>query len=212
MIGRSLLRAALVSAALVVPALAAACGEAEPEPSQVTFHDVGEPYQAQPFAVDPVLIAEAEGICREPEMGMVPAGAQLVVVDARGENRLLLLFGGPGVDGQCFLTRMADGRLVSEGGGSGMGNFQPDPGPNLIEDRGGGSQSSIDETGKETSLSYSAGRVGPNVVRVVAVFETGATVDASVNRGWFGLWWPGNAKLLGYRWFDGAGRLLGSSA
>jgi hypothetical protein len=199
-------------ALVLVAVLVAACGETEPAPSdEVTSHDLAEPYQVQPFAIDPGLIAVAERLCRDPQMAMVPVGAQLVVVDARGENRLLLLFGGPGSDAQCFLRRERNGELRSEGGGSGSGDVEPVLGRNELRDRGGGSQSSIDGAGNETTQSYAIGRIGVNVARVELVLGDGVVITASANRGWFGAWWPGSESTIGYRWYDAAGRLLGST-
>ena len=189
----------------LIAALAVGCAEAEPDPSFLVVHDLAEPYQAAPFAIDARLVAEAERICRDPQMQTVPAGAQLVVVDARGDNRLLLLFGGPGVDGQCFLRRERNGQLQSEGGGSGMGNIDPPPGPNELRDRGGGSQTSVGIDGKEVSLTYLVGRAGVNIARVDVVLASGTTLQASLNGGWYGLWWPGLESNVSVRGFDAAG-------
>jgi hypothetical protein len=199
-----------IAGLLLVAALGAGCAEPEPEPSQIVVHDLGEPYQLQPFAVDPIVIAEARRRCADPQMGMAPAGAGLVVVDARGDNRLLLLFAGPGVDGQCFLRREPNGQLQSEGGGSGMGDIDPAPGPNELIDRGGGSQTSTGIDGKEVSLTYLIGRAGLNIARVEIVLSGGATLQASLNAGWYGLWWPGLETHTSIRGFDAAGRAVSS--
>ena len=110
-------------ALMLVLLIVGACGEAEVSEAPTAIPDLSAPWQAQPFAVDPAIIAAAERLCRDPTTLVVPAGTPLVLVDSRGGNRLLLLFEGPGKSGECLVTRDRGGRLMPDGGGSSVGEI-----------------------------------------------------------------------------------------
>jgi hypothetical protein len=192
---------------LVLIVLTAGCGEAEIIPAQ--SHDLGEPWQARPFAVDPALVMAAERICREPAQHMFPAGLPLVVVDARGDDRLLLLFAGPADTSECFLMRDRTGQLRWDSGG-GSGSDPPPPALRPTEIRFSGAGSS-DVPGKP--WSYGIGQAGMAVASVELTPPSGDTVQASLNRGWFAAWWYGLDHDAGIvvRGYDAVGGLVGSS-
>jgi hypothetical protein len=182
----------------------AGCDEAEPF-SPAATHDLAEPWQARPFAVDPTLIAAAERICRDPARQMFPAGLPLVLVDARGDNRLTLLFAGPADTSQCFLTRDGAGQLTFAGGEGSGGDVRPALGPTEIIFNGAGSE---DHPVRPTS--HGVGRVGIAVATVELIPPSGVSVQASLNRGWFAAWWYGldHEAVIKFRGYDAAGRLV----
>ena len=186
--------------------LVAGCGEAEIIPAP--GHDLGEPWQAQPFAVDQALVLAAERICRDGEREMFPAGLPLILVDARGDNRLLLFFAGPADTGECFVTRDGAGRLTFDGGGGTGGDIRPAVGLTEIRLPGAGSS---DVPGKP--WSYGIGQAGVAIASVELTPPSGVTVQASLNRGWFAAWWFGldHDAVIVVRGYDALGTLVGSS-
>jgi hypothetical protein len=186
------------------------CGEAQIAPAPL--HDLAEPWQAQPFAVDPSLVTSAENVCRTTWSTSIPAGLPLLLVDARGANRMLLFFAGAGADYECFVVRDRTGRLKTPGGGGGSGPPRPPVGPNEIVGQGAGSESNAGEANQpETSVSYVIGRSGANVTVVEVVLAAAGPIRASVNRGWYAAWWPGSDTQVQARGYDAGGNLVGSS-
>jgi hypothetical protein len=194
--------------------VAASCGEAEIVP--LPIHDLSEPWQAQPFAIDQAIVIAAEQECRDGNVGIAPPGAQLVLVDARGGNRLTLVFVGATANGQCFLKRDPAGRFTPDGG-EGEGRSEPWPvlGPNEVTSNGVGSgDGPPDANGAITATSHILGQAGAGVASAEVVLPSGMTILASLNRGWFAAWWPGadsNAAVT-VRGYDAGGRLVGSSS
>jgi hypothetical protein len=205
--------ARLAGPLVALSALVGGCGEAEIVP--LPSHDLSEPWQAQPFAVDQALVIAAEQKCREGNVGIAPPGSQLVVVDARGGNRLTLIFVAPTANGQCFLKRDPAGRFTPDGGeGEGSSNAWPALGPTEVTFNGVGSADSPpDPNGAITATSHLLGRAGAAVASTEVVLPSGVSFLASLNRGWFAAWWPGldhDAAVI-VRGYDASGRLVGSS-
>ena len=197
----------LLAVTLLLLVTVAGCGEAEV--SLAPTHDPAEPWQSRPFAVDPLLIIEAERICRDPTRPMMRAGLPLVVVDARGEDRLLLLFAGAAETGECFLERDRTGRLMFDSGGGGSASG-PLPALQPAEIRFNGAGSSDDPEGP---WSFGVGQAGAAVAFVELTPPSGVVVRASLNRGWFAAWWYGldhDAQIV-VRGYDAGGRLVGTS-
>jgi hypothetical protein len=199
---------ALVLLLLVV----GACGEADISQAPTPIPDLSAPWQAQPFAVDPAIIAAAELLCRDPTTLVVPAGTPLVLVDARGGNRLLLLFAGPGKSGECMVTRDRTGRLMPDGGGSSIGDIERALGPNEMVFHGAATQSaSAGANEPNLPMSYATGRVGAGIQAVEIVLPSGDSMRASLDRGLFAAWWPGEGDSIRARGYDAAGRLISSA-
>lgn len=168
-------------------------------------HDLSEPWQAQPFAVDPVLVAAGERICRDPRLAMFALGTKLVVVDARGGNRLVLHFVGPIADGPCFLTREPAGRLVLDGGGGGSGPPHQGLEPTEVMIRGAGSlDSSSGPNDEGQSIGYVYGEAGAAVVNAEVRLPSGASLLTSLNGGSFVAWWPGKDTEVVVRGYNDA--------
>ena len=204
MAGRTIVRGMLVLAVAV--GFLTGCDDAE-SVGPAAIHDLGEPWQARPFAVDPAVIAAAEQVCRDPVRQMVPAAISLVLVDARGDNRLTLLFAGPRETSQCFLTRDCAGQLTFGGGEGSGGDVRPALGPTEISFQGAGS-----EGDPVHPTSHGAGRVGVGVASVELIPPSGVTVQASLNQGWFAAWWYGldHDGVIAVRAYDAMGRLVAS--
>ena len=187
------------------------CGDAEvTDQPPAALHDLAEPWQPIPFAVEDSLVISAERICREGQ-DLAPAGSQLFVVDARGGNRLTLLFVGARDNGQCFVRRDAGGRLTMDGG-EGEGGSDPWPPLGLTEITFNG----VGTTGGDgpgTSSSHLIGRAGAGIAVAEVVLPSGQTLQASLNRGWFAAWWPGGDPnlVVSVRGYDAAGGLHAGS-
>ena len=189
-----------------------ACGDAEISQAPTAIPDLSGPWQAQPFPVDPAIIAAAEQLCRDPTALVVPAGTPLVLVDARGGGRLLMLFAGPGVSGECMVLRDRAGRLNPDGGGSSIGEIEPALGPNEMVFHGASTQSgSAGPNDPNLPISYATGRVGPAIQGVEIVLPGGISMRASLARGSFAAWWPGEGNSIVARGYDAGGRLVSSA-
>jgi hypothetical protein len=173
------------------------------------IHDIGEPWQAAPFAIDPAVIAAADQTCRDPGMGIMKAGVPLVLVDARGGNYLYLKFAAGGDEAECFVERDAKGTLTNQGGGSSSGGgAQPALAPTEIQLGGSGSQSSGNGPGQ--TKSFASGRAGGGIGAVEIVLSNGTSIQASLNGGWFAAWWPSADSATRARGYDGSGTVVGT--
>jgi hypothetical protein len=204
MVGQSILRGVLT---LALTCSVAGCDDvvsSRPAPT----HDLAEPWQARPFAVDPALIAAGEKICRDRARNVVEPILPLVLVDARGDDRLMLVFAGPADISECFLTRDRAGHLAWDSGEGSGGGPEPPLGPTEVRFNGAGSP---DHPIHPTS--HGVGRVGIAISAVELRPPSGVVVQASLNRGLFAAWWYGldhNAVIV-VRGYDAAGRLVGTS-
>jgi hypothetical protein len=199
-------------AVMLILLIVSACGEATVSEAPTAIPDLSAPWQAQPFAVDPAIIAAAERLCRDPTTQLVPAGTPLVLGDARGGNRLLLLFAGPGASAECLVTRDRTGGLMPDGGGSSIGDIQPALGPNEMAFRGASTQSSSGGPNEPNPpISYTTGRVGAGIQAVEILLPSGVSMRASLDRGFYAAWWPGEGDSIRARGYDAAGRLISSA-
>jgi hypothetical protein len=208
MAGRPILRGFLAMALAVIVCIG--CDDADSAPPPV-IHDLGEPWQAAPFTVDPTVIATAERTCRDPKMGMMPkAGMPLVLVDARGGGAIYLKFAAGFDEAECFVQQDANGVLTNQGGGSSSGgNAQPPLAPTELQLGGSGSQSDGNAPGQ--TKSYATGRAGAGIAIVEIVLGNGHSLQASLNGGWFAAWWPSGDSAKVVRGYDGSGTLVGTS-
>jgi hypothetical protein len=176
--------------------------------SPTRTHDLADPWQARPFAVDPALIEAGEKICRDLARNMVQPILPLVLVDARGDNRLLLLFAGPADISECFLTRDRAGQLAWDSGAGSDGGPEPPLRPTEVRFIGAGS---ADHPIHPTS--HGVGRVGIAMSSVELRPPSGVVVQASLNRGLFAAWWYGldQDTVIVVRGYDATGRLVGTS-
>jgi hypothetical protein len=172
------------------------------EPTSSPSHDLGEPWQAEPFAIDQATISAATEACRHGQAAQIgqvgPALPPLVAVDARGANTVIVAFAQPGISADCTLVRAPDGHFDMVGGGSGMGMDEHQPlGSREVRSSGWGS-TSFGVAGQPAT--YMIGRAGPEIAKVEIVVPPGQRIRASLaSTGWFVAWWPGdstNAKLM----------------
>jgi hypothetical protein len=196
--------------AIVLVVLAGGCGDAQIVPLPV--HDISEPWQPRPFAVDQTLVTTAERTCRDVWHDSIPDDVELVLVDARGGGQLLLLFGAPGFDQTCLVVRDAAGVLQSAGGGGGNGPRPDALGPNQLLPGGGGSQTGlVGPNAPPGTTSYALGTAGANIAAVDIVLASGGPLRASLNRGWYAAWWPSGDSPVSFRGYDAMGAVVASS-
>jgi hypothetical protein len=200
----------LLLSVLVLVAVGA-CATEEPTPSP--SHDLAEPWQAEPFAIDQATISAATEACRHAQAAQIgqvgPALPPHVAVDARGANTVIVAFAQPGISADCTLVRAPDGHFDMVGGGSAMGMDEHQPlGSRDVRSNGWGSTSF---GGGGQPATYMIGRAGTEIAKVEIVVPPGQRIRASLmSTGWFVAWWPGdstNAKLM-INGYDAFGTLV----
>ena len=171
--------------AVIATALAlSGCGSLVPV-APATVDELRGPWRAEPLLVGPETRAQVDAACRtDPEL---PDDMTFVVVDARGEGRLLAGYANPAGSSawleatlgpesriECQIMSMAGGALVL-----------PLPEREL---RPANLTSTDDGKGWWTLFS---GSVGADITEVVAEVPGLPPVIASLtDDGWFVLWWP----------------------
>jgi hypothetical protein len=200
----------LVTLALAV-VVAGGCDDTA-EQTVPPIHDLGEPWQAVPFVVDPTIVARAERVCRDADV-LPDKAEQLVLADARGGNFVFLMFANGFNDGQCSVERQADGVFINQGGGGSFGgNLRAVVPPNGLEFAGSGSESVPRAPGQPNELrSYATGRVGAGIAVVEVVLTDGSSLQATVDNGWFAAWWPTAAEVKVVRGHDRGGSVIATA-
>lgn len=170
-----------------------ACATEEPTPSP--SHDLAEPWQAEPFAIDQVTISAATEACQHAQaaqIGQVGPAMPLVAVDARGANTVIVALAKPGISADCTLIRAPDGHFDMVGGSSAMGMDEHQPlGSRDLRSNGWGS-TSFGVAGQPAT--YVIGRAGPEIARIEIVVPPAQRIRASLtSTGWFVAWWPGDS-------------------
>jgi hypothetical protein len=185
-------------ALLMLAAMLAGCG-ADAVASEDVPHSLAEPWQPIPFAVDQRLVTAADKACDG--MGK-PPGTTLRIIDARGANRLLLVYAGPKDELDCHVKVNAAGEATSDiGSGSGSSDPFPVPGPGQVENLSASSGGEGPD-----AVSSVVGQAGPGTGAVEVTLVDGRRVRASLGpSGWFAAWWPGGQSHTKVTAFDGAG-------
>jgi len=196
-----ILRGALV---LVFTLLLGACGGTEESTLPVAgVAEIQGPYQSEPFrAFDQSLIRSLDEECAASLGNAFNAQPELLLADARGGGRLMLLYGGArGDTAECLAKVDSDGTAAVDSAGISSGGG-PAAGPLEVFPSSGGSASG------EDSWSYLHCRVGSEIGRVVIELADGTGITASIGGGRFAAWWPGEAQPNRIRGFDRANRLV----
>lgn len=199
---------------------AAACGsEGAPvalQPGPASLVQLTGPWQAEPFALDPLLRSRVEQTCRR-DMERRPESVA-ALVDVRGAGVAVVRMVGPGA-GMCDALHITEtGEVVGAGGGWTAGDAEQLPAIGLDEvadvqvgSVGGGSL-------KVQGYSV-VGRAGGAISSVVIEPHGVPPILATLENGWFAGWWPalmppdqlGNperAPDVVVRAYDEAGALL----
>ena len=196
-------------AALALAVALAGCSIPSPTTAPDQGDATGEPGAATPLptpdvravAVDAVfgnwrraparptaeLSQAAETACRELDaVGRLP----LVVLDARGEGEVTLVFAGPKAAAVCHATVTRAGTATADARPV-QGDASSAPASKKL---GVHDLEIIESTsGARTVL---VGRVGPDVARVAAQFDDATWSNASMAGGWYAMWWPGSEPAL----------------
>lgn len=192
---------------VVVVALASmgllACGSPEPTmrtgqavtipaPRAATLIGLTGPWQAEPFELDAGFRAAVDQACRTDPAGPLPAA--LVVTDARGDGRVILLYATDLERATCFVTVGVTGDIEC---GCVLSTSRLDgaralePGQLVWEEqfgvggRGDGGWSSV------------TGRAGPGIEAVVIRPPGQPAMLASMQNGWFATSWTGSFRDAG---------------
>ena len=170
--------------------------------------EIAGPYRPEPYgALDAAIVASMEAKCRKGQDGapIIPPAASLVLADARGGGRLYLMFrGANGETGECVGSMDASGNLMMEGGGGGVGDDIPPPGPLEL-----GSSSGMSSLGgPEGSWSAQAGTIGSEVGGVVIELGDGTRIVATTAGGRYAAWWPGEQQARKILVYDRSGTFV----
>jgi len=177
----------LIAFALVLVACGETATDVEPIQRPATLGELTGPWQETPFLLDPVLRERVAQTCRR-DMEMRP-GSVPAVIDARGARIATVRMTGPGPGGCSALEITAGGEVFAAGGGWSAGA------PEALAAIGGSDlvvvETSTVEGGNLDGQGWSVtGRIGRNVVSVVAETADHRLVQATVENGWFSVWWP----------------------
>lgn len=189
--GVLILRAArVVTIVVLAAAIPAGCslegpGDGPRIPVPV-IRDAGIPWQAAPIRLPDDQLGAAIRACQANQS--LPVGAQVVLVDARGGSRAIILYTTPGpTTGDCVVDRDLGG-FQPRSSSATTALPVPSIGPDEILSGGVGTGS-----GDAPMADYSmvSGRIGANVA-AVQVLVAGRPILASTGNGWFSAWWPGS--------------------
>jgi hypothetical protein len=190
------LRGALLVIA-VVAITVTACDTTIPSPSNGprAVGDVAGAWQADPFAVDPTVVAAAADVCLSRQNHVAPANAQVVLVDARGAGRLSLVFQLAERAVMCRL-RLEDGAWQYDADTGPLDTSAVPPGEATASFTS--VESSVGPEQQASGRTALIGRVGAGVTGVAIASDRGMQLRATVANGWFVGWWPlddGNAII-----------------
>ena len=207
-----MIRRSTLALALAAGLLVAGCGDSGETiiPVAGAAEIVGS-YRTEPYrALDPAVIAPLEAQCRQAQGGapMVPPAAALILADARGGGRLLLMFADPnGATSECYGTIDANGRVMLEGGGGGAvepGANVPPLGPLEL----GGLSGMSSSGGPGGSWSAQTGTLGPEIGGIVIELGDGTRIVATTAGGRYAAWWPGEQQPARILVYDRSGNLV----
>lgn len=174
------------------------CAEQPPAPPEI--HDIGEPWQPTPFAVDETVLAAVERSCRS--QGLVPNTVPLSVIDVRGGGAGMIVLADAGNEGECLVTRDRGGGFTTVIGGamSGIGAISP-VAPRTIGQPSVGAATIGPLDGRQ--LTYAVGQAGSEVGLIEILLADGTRIQASNwGRGWFAAWWPGDRQQIRWSVYD----------
>jgi hypothetical protein len=160
---------------------------ATPDVTAVAEDAVFGQWRRAPAHPTPAIAQAAEAACREQgAVGTLP----LVVLDARGEGEITVVFADPKAAALCHAKIAEDGSATAD---ARKVRGYPDAAP-ASQKLGIHDLESIDDTtGARTVL---VGRVGPDVARVAAQFDDATWSNATMAGGWYAMWWPGRDPVL----------------
>lgn len=186
--------------AILVALLLAACaptasGPPTEAPDGAIAAQLFGPWSANPFGVPPAIAAAVDGACRtfqrDADMDFQP-GQAMVVIDVRGAGVAQVWYAGPnGVSASCQDVTLDPAQAAAVlGGGSSSSGGGPQvavaPNSILVIDRIGSGV-----PGVPVEKSYVSGKVGAGITRVQIEQPGRAPVVATIGRGWFAAWFPG---------------------
>lgn len=183
-------------AALAAVAFAGCESTQGPAERVLTIRDPSVPWQAEPFAVAEPVLGAAIASCLQ---GGIPAQARPVLADARGLDRIIVLFESADrkTNGSCSTLRSTDGTWQSMSSGVAQSSEVPPlpPAGQLgmpgVSSEGGDTMNGL--TGPD--LTMVIGRAGTGVFGVQLVVA-GRSIAASVGNGWFVAWWPSRDPVM----------------
>jgi hypothetical protein len=160
---------------------------ATPDLTAVALDAVFGTWRRTPARPSAELTGAAEDACRtEDAVGELP----LVVVDARGEGELTLVFASPKAAAVCHAALSQAGEATADARPvAGYPDTPPDSEKLGLHDL------EIVESGVG-ARTVLVGEVGPDVARVAAQFDDATWSNSTMGGGWYAIWWPGREPAL----------------
>ena len=153
------------------------------------------PWQPTPLELDLDAIRTMDAQCLA--FNFMAPSVSLVVVDARGDGRVILQYAGEdGNEGTCEATVQADGRTQAApiSNSSWPQDIEVVP-LGDVELRTKGGYGSPSSAGLQNQWSSAIGQAGAGIEQVIAeVPSQPSAVVASLNNGWFVFWAPLRAR------------------
>jgi hypothetical protein len=170
-------------------------GGAEPPEAATPAFGAGDQlfgsFRRASVPVPPELVAAATRQCRlaptPPEVSEI-GDRPVVVADLRGDGRVLLVFADDQAAVGCRVDVIEDGSMRA----SLFRTADPEPAP-VAED--GLALSVLDYVDDPAGpLVIAAGQVGDKAVHVRAGFDDDTYTTATIDDGWWLMWWPGQTR------------------
>ena len=159
------------------------------------------PWQAVPIPFDPTFAATAEAACGRTRPGLLP-----LLHDLRGMSTDIIVSASAVGSGYCIADPSSGGGLKATEDST-TDKIAPPLDPRIVA-------ASIVTAGPDANgdpRGILIGRAGDAVGRVRIVLADGREVTATLARGWFAAWWPGDVGAVSLVADDLVGLPLGSS-
>jgi hypothetical protein len=199
------LAAALAGCSMQVPTTEPANGARSQQPGPASPNSTADATSAAldavfgrwrrtPAHATPDMTAAAESACRD---DAAVRDLPLIVVDARGEGEVTLVFAGATQAAVCHAALTRGRAATADARGIQADTAAPPASKKL----GAHDLEIVDST--VGARSVLVGRVGPDVARVSAQFDDATWSNASMAGGWYAMWWPGRDPALTVAAVDG---------
>lgn len=166
--------------------------ESQPAPTPAAADaQLTGPFRRKGVPVPPEILAAAAERCRltpTPRFTSEVGDRHIVVADMRGEGIVLLVFADDEAAVGCRITVAGDGSMRA----TFFRVAEPAPGSLARDDLTLGAMEYVDDA--DGQLVIAAGQVGDGAVHVRAGFDDDTYTTATIEDGWWVMWWPGQVR------------------
>jgi hypothetical protein len=182
----------------------------QPEPSFVAVDPLGGPWRATPILLDNAHIAIVSDACaaaaRE-ELGETEADLPTALVDARGEGFLTTIMADDLNAIECLAHLDETGATTTVDSVARLSMVAVAP----VDQSAITVASVIHETDREGGRTVTFGRIGPDADGAKVGFGDKSVVRASIDEGWWAMWWPGDVRATSFAAVDSHDLVIGSA-